>query len=92
MESIDPHEIVEEVLDVVEQIDSRIGTLGWLAIAGGVLAFDLIADETLTHAYRRGIENPRTRPAVLAGTGYVVAHLTGILPRRLDAFYLFREE
>lgn len=64
------------------------GTVGWAAIAAGVLAWDILADETLTSAFKRGASNERTRPYVVGALGVTALHLMGAIPRDLDPFYI----
>lgn len=66
----------------------RSGTLGWAALAAGVAAWDLLAPETLTAAFKRGTENVHTRPFVVGALGVTALHLLGVLPRQIDPFYL----
>lgn len=80
-------EIFEPVVEAIEDVGRKLtGYIGWLAIAGTVLAGDTLLDDTITNAYRNGLKNPVTRPLVVAGTLYTLAHLTGILPHKFDAF------
>lgn len=57
---------------------------GWLAIAGVVLAWDVVNVRSLT-SYARS----HRRATWLIG-GVVSAHLLGVLPRRLDPFELLQ--
>lgn len=66
----------------------RSGTLGWAAIGAAVLAWDVLAPETLTSAFRRGAENGHTRPLVIGALGVSAAHLMGLIPERADPFCL----
>jgi hypothetical protein len=63
------------------------GTYGWLALGAFVLAWDLLAEETLTHAAKRGLENQHTRPIVAAGIGITALHLLQVIPEHLDPFH-----
>ena len=67
----------------------RSGGIGWLGIATGVVAWDIMAPESLTHAFHRGMENPRTRPLVLGALAITAAHLLEVIPRQYDPFYIF---
>lgn len=64
----------------------RKGTTGWVALAAGVVAWDLTSDETLTHAFRRAREHPVSFAALIAGWTILTAHLFGVLPARVDPF------
>jgi hypothetical protein len=57
-------------------------------VGAGIVAWDLLAPETLSSAFRRGAENERTRPYVLAALGVTALHLLGALPRQVDPFAL----
>lgn len=59
---------------------------GWLGIAAFVAAYDAWAAvterPTLSREFR---EASRLRPAIfIGGTGYMVAHLFGLVPQRID--------
>lgn len=64
----------------------RNGAIGWAALAAGVLAWDLMAEETLTGAFRRARQHPAGLAAVAVTWGILTAHLFGALPRRMDPF------
>lgn len=62
-----------------EPSESRlVGGLGWLAVGVVVAGWDITQDETMSSAYRR--YQPWSDLAML----YVVGHLTGLLPERVD--------
>jgi hypothetical protein len=65
----------------------RAGTIGWACIGAFVLAWDILAPESLTHAFSRGVENPHTRPFVLGALAVTAAHLVDAIPHRYDPFY-----
>lgn len=67
--------------------ESHVGSLGWLALGAGVVLWDATAEESLTHAFGRGMENAISRHAVLAALGVTVAHLLDLIPHSLDPFY-----
>ena len=60
----------------------RLGTAGWVGLGVYVAAWDKLAPETLTHAYKR--YPTALRIGALAITG---AHLMGAIPRKYDPFY-----
>ncbi len=64
------------------------GHLGWLSIAAGVVAWDVLASDTLTESFRRAQAHPVS--AVATGTAWWVltAHLFGWLPERADPIHL----
>ena len=65
---------------------SKAGTLGWAACGLGILAFDTLAPETMSSAFRRGLENHRTAIPVIGAWAITSAHLFGALPERIDPF------
>ena len=60
------------------------GTTGWIALAVGVVVWDLTAGETLTGAFRRSHDSPVSRVVVMAAWGVLTGHLFSIIPARLD--------
>ena len=60
------------------------GTTGWLALAVGVVVWDLNSAETLTGAFRRSHDSPVSRVAVMAAWGILTGHLFSVIPPRLD--------
>lgn len=64
------------------ELSEHVGTAGWaglLAIAG---AFDVVAPETLSHAFKRASrEHPVATGAAYA---YMTAHLFGLIPEKID--------
>ncbi len=64
------------------------GSIGWVAIAAGVLAWDLLADETLTDAFRRAHAHPASRVVVVAAWAVLTGHLFGLIPDKADPFYV----
>src|ERR1019366_8875576 len=63
---------------------TKMGTLGWVALAAGVITWDLCAEETLTGAFRRSHDSPVARVVVMAAWGVLTGHLFSIIPARLD--------
>ena len=64
---------------VPDPLTSRAGTWGWVALAAGVLAWDLLAHETLTAAFRRAHGHPASLVAVGVAWGLLTGHLFGVL-------------
>lgn len=66
------------------------GVYGWAAIAGFVVAWDVLAPESLSHAFERAreSENPLVRIAAIGGLAITAAHLMGAISRDYDPFYL----
>lgn len=71
-----------------EDDQSNVGVIGWMALGAGVLAWDLYASESLTHAFRRGLDSSRYRPILLAGMAVTALHLLDKLPPAGDPFVL----
>lgn len=69
-----------------ERNQTNVGILGWASIACAVVAFDGMAEETLSHAFKRGLDNPKYRPVVLGALAITNLHLLGLLPRPIDPF------
>lgn len=66
--------------------ESRIGTSGWLAVGLFVAAFDTLAHETMTNAFKRGREsdNHFIRCATIGGLAVTAAHLMDWIPEKYD--------
>lgn len=65
------------------------GATGWVITAGVVTAWDLLADETMSSAFERGVRHKLARPAVVASWAVLTAHLFGALPEKHDPFKIF---
>lgn len=61
-------------------------------MAVSVLAWDIYAPETLSHACHRYMEHPVSRFMLIGAIGATAAHLTGLLPEQYDPYYLVRLE
>lgn len=59
-----------------------------LALGAAVLAIDVLSDTTITTSFQQALETPRGRVVALGALSLTVAHLTGVMPRSLDIFYL----
>lgn len=66
--------------------ESHTGIYGWVCLGAFVAGWDALAPETLSSAFRRGLENPRTRYLVLGAWAITSAHLLGLLPDNIDPF------
>lgn len=64
------------------------GKYAWLGLAAGVAAYDLLSDDSLTASFKRGAENPHSRPFVYGALGVTAMHLCGLIPRAIDPFYM----
>lgn len=62
----------------------RSSTKGWLGLAAYVVAWDLLADETLSQGFADAWRHPRRRWQVLAAWAFITAHLFCALPAPLD--------
>lgn len=69
----------------------KTGKYAWAAIGAFVIGYDLLGNDTLTASFKRGAENPHTRPLVYGALGITAAHLCGVIPKELDPFYLALE-
>lgn len=68
--------------------ETHIGSMGWVILAGFVALWDITQEESLSHAFSRGLENSRARPAVLLGLGVTALHLLSAIPANFDPFLL----
>jgi len=59
----------------MEKLESKAGTYGWLCLGAGIVAWDLLAKETLSHAADRALEHPIGKYAALVGGIVVTAHV-----------------
>jgi hypothetical protein len=72
---------------VDDEVQRHIGNIGWAVVGATVLAWDVAAPETLSAAFGRGLDNPRTRPLVIGGLAITGAHLMRVIPERYDPFH-----
>ena len=63
------------------------GSYGWAGIGLGVITFDLLAPESLSHAFQRGMDS-KYRPVMLGALAITAAHLLDIIPDQYDPFHL----
>lgn len=66
--------------------ENRHGTYGWAILAGFVIAWDVLAPETLSGAVDRALEHPVGKYAAIGGVAVTGAHLLNVLPERIDPF------
>lgn len=71
-----------------ERNQTRTGTLGWVGVGAAVLAAEIICEESLTHAFRRGLDSNRYRPFLLGGMAITALHLCDKLPTACDPFVI----
>lgn len=57
---------------------------GWCAVAGLVIAWDVLAPQTLSSYADRLLENPNTRWIPWAVGGIVAGHVLNVTPPKLD--------
>lgn len=69
-------------------MEKKTGKYAWAVLAAGIAAYDILGNDTLTASFKRGAENPRTRPFVYGALGVTAAHLCGVIPREIDPFYM----
>lgn len=60
------------------------GEHGWLTIGAFVITWDILAQETLSSAFSRGLEHHRA--AILGGMVITCLHLLDLLPDPIDPF------
>lgn len=66
----------------------RSGTVGWILLGAGVLAWDLTAPETLSEAFRRAHQHPASKVVVIAAWGTLTLHLFNKIPERADPLHM----
>ena len=64
--------------------ESHAGDLGWALLAGGIVAWDIFAPETLSSAMDRYLEHDKLKYVAWAAGGIVTAHLFNIIPEEYD--------
>lgn len=62
------------------------GTWGWAGLVAGIVAWDLIAPETLSHAGRRALEHPIYKYLYVGAIGATALHLLDLYPEGRDPF------
>jgi len=70
-----------------KQPGSTAGTIGWAALAAAVLAWDLLAPETLSDAFGRGCASQPRRAITIGAWVILTAHLFDVLPERADPLH-----
>lgn len=63
------------------------GDIGWVCLTAGIIAWDLLAPETLSGAYDRYLEHPVKRVLAIGAVAVTGAHLLNLLPKAIDPFY-----
>lgn len=64
------------------------GAAGWGCIAAFTVAFDVLAEQTLSDAYKnaREHENSLIRAATIGGLAVTAFHLLDVIPEKVDPF------
>jgi hypothetical protein len=70
--------------------ETSVGSVGWALLAGGVFLWDKLAEESLSHAYKRGIHNSLSRPFCLGALAVTAAHLLDVIPHEPVEFDPYR--
>lgn len=71
---------------------TKMGTLGWAGMAAYVIAWDVLAEETLTHAAHRGLDGRVCRLATYGAVAYFGAHLLRVIPEHLDPLMIVAKQ
>lgn len=74
-------------MSTVRKIEA--GTAGWLGLAAAVVAWDLLAPETLSSAFRRSRTGPVRRVVIGAAWAVLTAHLFEVFPPEHDPLHIF---
>lgn len=62
----------------IKNPESHAGDLGWALLAGGIIAWDVFAPETLSSAADRYLEHPVGKYIALGATAIVAAHVVNL--------------
>lgn len=62
----------------------HLGTVGWIGLSAYVLAWDILAPETLSGAVDRALEHKTAKYVAWAVGGVVTAHLFNLIPEEYD--------
>jgi hypothetical protein len=66
----------------------RPGAGGWIAVGIAVAIAEIADSETMSHAFRDGLEHPVVGPVICITYGLLTAHLFGVIPQKYDPFVL----
>lgn len=64
---------------MVSRNETHDGNWGWAGVAAGVLVFDLLSEESMSHAFSR-----YPKPVAIGALALVGAHLLDVIPEHLD--------
>lgn len=67
-----------------EILNEHCGTIGWVGLAAYVIAWDILAPETLSSAVDRALEHPSMKYVAWGIGGVVSGHLFNVIPPALD--------
>jgi hypothetical protein len=67
------------------------GDIGWGLLAAGVIAWDVLAPETLSGAVDRYLEHPKGKYLAWAAGGIVTGHVLNIIPPKYDIIHLIAD-
>lgn len=66
------------------------GTWGWVGLVAGVVAWDVLAPETLSEAVDRALDS-RGRYLAIGAVAVTAAHLLNVLPEPIDPIHQLAE-
>lgn len=64
------------------------GAAGWAVLAAGIVAWDLLAPETLSASFRKAHDHPASAAAVTVAWALLTAHLWNVLPQAADPLHV----
>jgi len=64
--------------------ESRCGTVGWIGLTAGIIAWDILAPETLSHAYDRYLDDPVKKVVAIGAVAITGLHLLNKIPEQVD--------
>lgn len=67
--------------------ETKFGSVSWALLAGGVFLLDKLGEESLSHAFQRGLHNSHSRPFILGALAVTSMHLLDVIPHEIDPFY-----
>jgi hypothetical protein len=68
----------------METLKNHAGTIGWGLLAAYVIAWDVLAPETLSHAVDRALDHKAMKYVAWGVGGIVSGHLFNVIPEKLD--------
>lgn len=58
----------------MSRAETNVGALGWGIAVGTALAFDCLAEQTMSQWYRDRVNDPKTRPVALGALAVMAFH------------------